>query len=82
MTHTGSTAKQRLQRFEESDQIFFFLRGKVQAEGVAFDCVSLDTVGSEAGGYIVVVQALGIQPVFQRGAPTAVTEQTPVPYTG
>ena len=46
---------------------------------MTFDCVSLDTVGSEAGGYIVVVQALGIQPVFKRGALSGVTEHTPIP---
>lgn len=38
-----------LQRFEEGDQILFSLRGKFQAEEIAFNRIGLDTVGSEAG---------------------------------
>src|ERR1700732_4892247 len=65
--------------FQERDEVLLFLWGKVETEVVTFYSVGFGAVGFEPCGDVVIVEALGIEPVLQRRAPSAVAAHASVP---
>lgn len=68
-----------LESLEKRYQVSFVWGRKGQAERMPLHGKRLDAVGSESSRHIVVTEAFWIEPIFQCGAPSTMTEHAAVP---
>jgi hypothetical protein len=71
--------KLALQRLEECNQVFLFLWSEIKTEVVTFYGVGRFAIRFEASWSVIVVEAVGVEPIFESGAPPTVTEHVAVP---
>src|ERR1700759_5638424 len=67
------------QGLEKRDEVLFLPVGKSEAESMLLHGKRPGAVWSESGRHIIGSEPLGIEPIFERGAPSAMTEHATVP---
>jgi hypothetical protein len=56
--------KLALQRLQECNQVFLFLRSEIKAERVTFYGVGRFAIRFEASWHVILVEAVGVEPIF------------------